>query len=143
MNRLEEKFKREAETKGYTVLGNGWPDYLIMKGNRYIAVEVKSANDALKDNQVEMLKAIQEAGIKCCVYRELETEPTKAVLIPLNEILVDRENRIKTNFENTWEEGIGHLFSAIKNLKEIGLNDETITLHMNRLLSNWGGHDID
>ena len=65
----EAKFKCEAIKKGWKVLRNGWPDYLIYKDDQIAFVEVKDKGDWLKPNQIEMLSLLSKFGLKCFTWR--------------------------------------------------------------------------
>lgn len=61
MNTYEAFRKERAESKGWKVLRTGWPDFLLVRGKRAIALEVKAKGDKLRLNQKEMLLALQGA----------------------------------------------------------------------------------
>ena len=65
----EHRFKQQAIDKGWKVLKNGWPDYLIYKDNEIAFVEVKDGSDRLRPNQIEMLKLLSKFGLKCFTWR--------------------------------------------------------------------------
>jgi len=52
---------------GYTVLRNGWPDFLITKGGITAGVEIKGRNDTVKPNQQLMMDTLSAASIRCFV----------------------------------------------------------------------------
>ncbi len=68
--RSEKKFFQQALEKGYQVCRTGWPDYLIVKGNKIAFVEVKKdSHDHLKDNQSKILQILSNHGLDCYVWR--------------------------------------------------------------------------
>jgi hypothetical protein len=66
----EAAFKRRAESKGWTVLRAGWPDYLITDGGKPRFVEVKSETDTLSEGQVELFEGLEKAGIRVVIWWE-------------------------------------------------------------------------
>jgi hypothetical protein len=142
MNRLEEKFRKIAISQGYTVLGNGWPDFLLKMEDGLKAIEVKGPNDKLRENQIEMLRALDDAGLKCYVYQQMNSEAEAHELIPIEELLHEKNKRVQTNWRNNWKDGMDHLHSGVKNLKEIGMSDKEVLLHVKRILSSWSRKDL-
>ena len=65
----EAEFKKQAISKGWNVLKNGWPDYLIYKDNEIAFVEVKDKGDQLRPSQIEMLNLLSKFGFKCFTWR--------------------------------------------------------------------------
>ena len=67
MKKTENIIRKEYEAKGYTVLRNGWPDFLVMKEGKAFGVEVKSYGEsggcALGEGQAEMHAALLEIGL--------------------------------------------------------------------------------
>lgn len=62
-NELEKKVRAAYEAKGWTVLRDGWPDFLCIRKRadgtiELSGVEVKSKNDLLRDNQKKMLASL-------------------------------------------------------------------------------------
>ena len=58
----EEFFKSD----GFTVTKRGWPDFIVRKGNRVMAVEVKpSIQDHLKPTQSAVMDWLISLGVEC------------------------------------------------------------------------------
>jgi hypothetical protein len=68
-NNAEAVFRRKAIASGWEVLKSGWPDFLIIKDNKVVFVEVKSEWDVLKPNQILMLNILAGLGMKCYTWR--------------------------------------------------------------------------
>jgi hypothetical protein len=80
MTEKETEFALSAVNAGYEVLKDGWPDFLLVKGDEVIVVEVKNdkvyANSRgykyaqwnptkfLRVDQVRMLRLLEKAGLK-------------------------------------------------------------------------------
>lgn len=77
-NHAEAKFHQRATEQGWVVRRGGWPDFAIATDKTLRLVEVKSANDALSDNQVELFEMLSSKGIDVMVWWEL----TPSRLIP-------------------------------------------------------------
>jgi hypothetical protein len=60
----ERHFEMVAENEGYQIVKNGWPDYVLVKGDEIIFVEVKTKGDMLRPVQVGMLLLLERAGAK-------------------------------------------------------------------------------
>ena len=67
---FEEFMLRRGRERGWKILTKGWPDFLYIKKNRFLAVEVKSRRDKLKPHQTEMLRTLQQAGFEVRVAYE-------------------------------------------------------------------------
>ena len=69
---FENKVYKALEKEGFDVLRSGYPDFLVRRNGRYggvAAVEVKQGSDKVRDNQKEMHKLFNEAGIPVYVIR--------------------------------------------------------------------------
>jgi hypothetical protein len=65
-----EKFKID----GWSVLRNGWPDYLLLRTNsdgklEFMGLEIKHGNDSCSGPQLAMRAALLSAGIKVEVVK--------------------------------------------------------------------------
>lgn len=47
----------------------GWPDLLLVRGTRILAIELKSARGRVEPEQTEWLDALEEAGVVTFVWR--------------------------------------------------------------------------
>lgn len=79
----EAQFHQRATEQGWVVKRGGWPDYAIATPETFRLVEVKSANDVLSDNQVELFEMLSSKGIDVFVWWEL----TPSRLIPWRRFL--------------------------------------------------------
>ena len=50
----------------------GFPDLILVRGERLIAVELKSAKGVATKSQLEWLSALDAAGVECFVWRPSE-----------------------------------------------------------------------
>ena len=69
---FENKVYKALEKEGFDVLRSGYPDFFVRRNGRYggvAAVEVKQGSDNVRDNQKEMHKLFNEAGIPVYVIR--------------------------------------------------------------------------
>ena len=69
---FENKVYKALEKEGFDVLRSGYPDFFVRRNGRYggvAAVEVKQGSDKVRDNQKEMHKLFNEAGIPVYVIR--------------------------------------------------------------------------
>lgn len=78
MNALEQQIKAWLESRGFTVIQNGWPDFFCYQDNvnfqgriesRFMAVEVKSNVDKIKEHQAHVHNALRAAGVPTYVIR--------------------------------------------------------------------------
>jgi len=71
MNDFESACKNILEKKGYIVLRNGWPDFLVLSSDykRGYALELKRNGDKLSDAQNAMHTALARFGILTHVLR--------------------------------------------------------------------------
>jgi len=66
-----EKDVRDALNRaGYTVLRNGWPDFLVCGPDGIFAVEVKTGKDKLSREQEAIHKALEQAGVRTVTVRD-------------------------------------------------------------------------
>lgn len=47
----------------------GWPDLILLRRERILAIELKSARGVVSVPQLEWLGALEEAGVECHVWR--------------------------------------------------------------------------
>ena len=87
MTEKELEFAIEATTAGYEVLKDGWPDFLLVKNDELLVVEIKNDrpypyrvsnhSKLLHINQVRLLLLLEKAGLKVRVsygsLKELHT----------------------------------------------------------------------
>ena len=89
-NKAEKEFAQKAMEKGWNVYKTGWPDYLIIKGNRIAFVEVKDKRDPIRQNQKRILNALVNHGFNCYIwhpkkgFKKLHKEVSKQNLKALN-----------------------------------------------------------
>jgi hypothetical protein len=75
-NQLEDSVRTALERRGFTVLRNGWPDFMAIAKhsdpNRAtgFALEVKSNGDDLSEEQVKMHEALRKFGVPVLVARQ-------------------------------------------------------------------------
>jgi len=83
MNENEKELHRELVKKGYKVLRNGWPDFLVIPPNKgkIFAMELKYGRDKVSPDQKKMHKALEEAGLEVRVHQVVPpvAKPKKAV----------------------------------------------------------------
>lgn len=66
VNRHERELAQVMSSGGWETIHDGYPDFLFVKGDRLIAVEVKaSRSHKLKSNQLKVLKLLCSYGIEC------------------------------------------------------------------------------
>ena len=91
MRPSEQKAKEYYELRGYTVLKDGWPDFLVYKtvnGQKDIrAVEVKLNVDAVRPNQQENHRILNMLGVPVDIHwvgrqPSLRRKPGKALKDP-------------------------------------------------------------
>lgn len=70
MNPAEEKFKIEAEARGYEVFKSGYPDFVIVKDGMVLGVEVKKEDGYLMSSQKAMALVFANAGIPFFISRD-------------------------------------------------------------------------
>jgi|SRR5208282_2841194 len=88
MHKAEDEYLKECQAAGWTVLKNGWPDFLLIRevDGKLVAkaVEVKgvykhiksTTRDPLSKAQKDMLEALSKLGIETeVVYRDTERQP--------------------------------------------------------------------
>lgn len=65
MTKGENQIKQRATEKGYEVLRNGWPDFLLYKvlENKAVFVEVKSKKDKISKSQKRMAEVLKKLGL--------------------------------------------------------------------------------
>lgn len=69
-NLIEAAAALQMQDAGYEVIRGGWPDFLAVKGDEVLFVEVKPANDAthFRANQVRTLTILRDLGLKVRVF---------------------------------------------------------------------------
>jgi len=67
-NYTESKFAKLMEKDGWLCIQKGWPDFLCIKGNKFILVEVKSKYDALTETQIKMHLILKKIGLKVHIW---------------------------------------------------------------------------
>jgi hypothetical protein len=50
----------------------GWPDLILVRRNRIVAIELKSAKGRVSVEQLAWFGALEAAGVECHVYRPSE-----------------------------------------------------------------------
>ena len=86
VNSSEQKIKSMLEAKGLTVLHSGCPDFLCYRMNEkrqfedVMFVEVKSANDRFRGNQLQYLTVLQSLGMKAEIVRTNDPEDIARLL---------------------------------------------------------------
>ena len=60
--------------------GAGWPDLVMTRGDRIVAVELKSSRGALSPAQADWLIALETAGVECHVWRPSDYDAALEVL---------------------------------------------------------------
>jgi hypothetical protein len=63
-NHFERLVENRLKDLGCNVFRNGWPDYLAVKNNKPIWIEVKHGQDKLQESQIEMFEALRSIGIE-------------------------------------------------------------------------------
>ena len=58
MNKLEQRAIAMLTTDGWRCAKRGWPDLLMFKGNKLVAIEVKSRTDKVRAEQLIILKKL-------------------------------------------------------------------------------------
>ena len=82
MTPSEDIAKQIFERKGFTVLRNGWPDFLCYKDNgfgevRVLCVEVKTKGDGLRPEQERMHEVLKRMGFPVSVMYEEDVKEFK------------------------------------------------------------------
>lgn len=60
--------------------GKGWPDLILVRGNRIIAAELKSAKGRATAEQTAWLDALKAAGIETHLWRPSDLDAIKETL---------------------------------------------------------------
>lgn len=63
-----------ADSRGKRVYRHGWPDFLVIDKDTsgVVFVEVKTGSDDIHDSQLKMFTALEDAGLRVCVWRPEE-----------------------------------------------------------------------
>lgn len=69
MNDFERDFNDRMTQLGFTVLRNGWPDFLCMSRDGGFAVELKRGQDRVSAHQKQMHEALKNLGVAIVVAR--------------------------------------------------------------------------
>ena len=65
-NAAEEAFRVAAGRAGWLVSKRGWPDFICVKGARFMAVEVKAVRRrTLKREQLKVMELLAGKGVEC------------------------------------------------------------------------------
>ena len=74
MTKSEIKIKKILNSKGFTVLHNGWPDFFCIdrKNRRCLAIEAKTGKCKLSPAQKKMHRALKEIGLPTYVTYGVE-----------------------------------------------------------------------
>lgn len=88
---FHKEFPKLAKKLGFRVYKQGFPDYLIEKEGKYVAVEVKERSELTARQQL-MHDALKKAGLKIIVVRP-DTDLNKAFDEARNLELQTRQNR--------------------------------------------------
>lgn len=91
LTECEEIFVERARAQMMPVHRPSWPDFIVDTPSGLVAVEVKSPNDDLSDNQVRTLNILVRMGVRCYIWTP--REPNK--LQPWNgkKIKAARDNK--------------------------------------------------
>lgn len=69
MNDYEQAIHDKFRAEGFTVLRNGWPDFLCLSDTRVFCIEAKQGTDFVKPSQIKMHTALMKLGIPTVVLR--------------------------------------------------------------------------
>lgn len=61
-------------------LGHGWPDLIMVRGDRVLAVELKAQDGKLSNDQMRVLAMFDMTNIECYVWRPLDLAQVMDVL---------------------------------------------------------------
>ncbi len=61
-------------------LGKGWPDLLLCRGDRLVAIELKAQHGRTTADQTAVLAALSLAGVRCLVARPSDWGTVQEVL---------------------------------------------------------------
>lgn len=108
---------QKARRKGWRVLKNGWPDYMLIRKTdagqlEFQAVEVKQDHetDPLREAQKLMLSVLTFLGMKCYVWSAETSTLRKVDLLDAKRVINDYINR----------EDAEQTANAINELKRLG-----------------------
>ena len=126
MNANEEKIKQQLERQGFKVFRNGWPDFLVLNGNRSgFAIELKTGRDSVKPEQKAIHAALAQLGIVTYVIRDnIQPVKFKGKMLLRGEDLRKGMKQIQvleTQLKRTEHEAaviIKHMRQKIQSLKE-------------------------
>jgi len=118
---FENKVYKALEREGFDVLRSGYPDFLVRRNGKYggvAAVEVKQGSDKVRDNQKEMHKLFNEAGIPVYVIRP-ENVYGKDNMNIRNPMLKRRFKKVIgfTHYSNVKEQ-VNHLTSKLEDKED-------------------------
>lgn len=97
MNANEQAFVERLESDGWTVLRNGWPDFLCVKGKHVKAIELKYNTDTVRPNQTENHQALRLAGLTVEVKRITNGACEGEQQVRLRTVPVDTVRQAKSN----------------------------------------------
>lgn len=65
-NEAEKLFAQKARERGFEVTKQGYPGFILYRGNEIYLVEIKAkSNHKLKKSQHRLMNALKRYGIKC------------------------------------------------------------------------------
>ena len=98
--------KEAYEDHGYDVIHTGVPDLILLKDGKIEFVEVKTAKDKLRDNQIRALELLRKHGF------EARVESIRALRISESKIPLGEQKRIMAKIAND-ELSIGELWNLV------------------------------
>lgn len=69
---FEQRVYDHYQKYGWQVLRNGWPDFLLVKGQKVVGIEAKSATDKLSTEQKRMHTVLARVGLPVHVVGEVD-----------------------------------------------------------------------
>ena len=101
-NWCEEHLQLVAKQEGFEVLQNGWPDFLLVRGEEILFVEVKPKGQDLLASQLKIHRALEKGGLKVRIAINGEL----ATLMTLDEHQVMMKTMTATSKFNAQPRGI-------------------------------------
>ena len=80
MSPAEQVIAKRLKAEGWTVMKQGWPDFLCVRGDEIKAVEVKLKGDRLSASQIENHRILRIAGISVEIAKVATKDATPAAL---------------------------------------------------------------
>ncbi len=100
MNEREEIIKKYLQDQDYTVIKNGWPDFLVIKNKDGIqegfGLEIKSEFDKLTEEQKEMHNWLRKLGIPVYVIKSKKEFDS---ISPVGKTLFSKAHKDKLELE--------------------------------------------